>query len=229
MENKDLSSDGSEPLLFSPNYASFTARLKYDDYGHIKIFAVKTKKAPVFNWGLSGGKEEVVDNGNLLKTSSREYTEETTMEDFNDAELYFIVSRNNNLVSLYKRPFVNYFLVSFQDVEPVAKPKLSPKESVEGIGWFNLKEYEDLPLKQSHRLAFVELCYWLKEKFGNDQNLLDDLSKCSFQIFERPSKAGNLLMWKHDGGTSEFSKKSISYFLSNNLTDGLKIEENPKG
>jgi hypothetical protein len=217
------------PFPFSPSYASFTARLKYDDYGRIKIFAVKTKKAPIFNWGFSGGKEESIDDKDFLKTSNREYTEETTMEDLNKSKLYFSVSRKDNLIKLYEKPFINYFLLSFQDIEPIAKPKLSPKESVEGIAWFSLKEYEDLPLKQSHRLAFVELCYYLKENFGHDQNILEDLLKCSYQIFERPSEVGNVLMWKHENGTSLFSKNSIGYFLSNNLSDGLKIEENPKG
>ena len=225
--NKD-----SESKLFVPNYAAFTVRLKFDENGHLKSFGVKSKKCPKFNWGSSGGKEEPNDNGNPEKTSQREYEEETAMEDLNPIEKYFSISRGNNQTrdgSNRLKEFVNHFFVSFQKIEPRTKPQLSQKESIEALGWFTLYEYEHLLLKQNHRLAFIELCYLLEERFPEDEILFEDLKKCAYSLFERPSDVGGVYMLKCVNGTSSFNEKVLGYVLPSNLIEGLKIEINPKG
>ena len=165
---------------FEPSFAAFTAILKLCEDFRYRIFGVKTSKAQIFNWGLSGGKEELVDKGNFYNTRRREYVEETATDDPNESNIYFQIKRKNNLDqgSPTMRDFINYFLLSFQKIEPTTRPKLSPKESVIGMGWFTLSEFEQLMLKQNHRVAFIELCYFLEEhaKERGDFSSLEKIS-----------------------------------------------------
>lgn len=212
---------------FQSKYAAFTGRLRYNNNGNLEIFAVKTSKAKDFPWGFSGGKEEIVDKENIFLTSRREYLEETTMEDPNRSEIFFKLKRKNNS-SIGE--FANYFLVSFQEIEPTTRPKLVQKESVVGMSWGSLSEFENLSLKQNHRIAFVELCYWLQEKHAkNDPSIARQLSKCSYQVFERPSITGCVLRFKYDekSKSTETARKSLPFLINPKLFEGFKIYKNP--
>jgi hypothetical protein len=231
MANKYADKGQNTPKGFQPTYAAFTAVIKYTQSRTINIFGVKTNKAKVYNWGYSGGKEEEIDEGNLFKTRRREYLEETTMDDPNPSEKYFSLTRRNNQGSVCNQEFANHFLVSFQEIEPTTKPKLSPKESVEGFGWFNLSEFENLMLKQNHRIAFIELCYWLEEKHSKSNDSLKmQLSKCAYQVFERPSTVGNVLRFKFDdrSQTTDYSKQALPFLINPKLFEGFKIYKNHK-
>lgn len=226
--------NGEASVSFESTYSAFTAHLKQCEDGHYKIFGVKTSKCPIFNWGFSGGKEDVQDGGKIINTSKREHIEETTTDNPNPVEPYFKIVRTNNLDKGFevKREFVNYFLLSFMTVEPTERPHLSPKESIIGMGWFTFHEFERLMLKQNHRIAFVELCYLLDEhaREKGDSILQEDVSQCVYKLFERPSSVGNVLMYKYedDKGTSDWSRKSLFYLINPSLFEGFKIFANPK-
>ena len=230
--------EGQGPKLFIPTYAAFTVYLMWENE-ILKIFAVKSKKSPSYPCGFSGGKEELVDKKDVSATRIREHFEETRLESHDPAEFLLKITRKNNQIEMVKseifnisiEPFINYFFYCFENADPEIRPKLLPKESVEALGYFTLSEFDSLLLKQSHRIAFFELCYVLEEKFINNSFLQEELKKCMYLFFERPSLVGNVLMYKFDNRsqTSESSEKILPYLFDKKLWEGLRIFSNPKG
>ena len=94
--------------------------------------------------------------------------------------------------------YVNHFFISWEEKGVYRKPTPQGKDSIEEIGWFALKEAELLPLKSSHRLALIELCYHLEKLATQNQSIAWALGELIYSYFEKPSETNGKLLVKND-------------------------------
>lgn len=177
----------SNSVVFQPKYASFLILLKIEQ-GAIKIVLNKTKKAEFFPWGYPGGKEEEIDKSNFLRTAVRESDEETSLDIglCLDKKIKLgEISRRNDNPNLPH--FINYFHLVFLKGNqiPVITDK---KESIIEVGWFNLRQAEQMELKIQHRIILIELWYVLNDLASTDPNIAKAVYGFNFEKFVRPSE-----------------------------------------
>ncbi len=195
-----------ETTVFTPTYASFLAMLQMEGKV-IKVVLDKTIKGAQFPWGFPGGKEEVEDKNNFLRTGVRESDEETSLapglELVEKIKIGTLHRRNDNP---QMPAFLNHF--HFLWLEGLHTPVIrNRKESIVEVGWFSLRVTESMALKVDHRIALVEMCYQLSEMATEDAAIAYSLMDLQYAKFKRPSENS----WQLE--VMEENKDEMKFFL----------------